>query len=313
MPYKYLQQHPLKTYALLTKKAHGNWGSGSKKMGGAGCVREFRARRGALGCARIPCLVLSLIVVVLYWVQPCAAVVGDDDAWHFTIAPYLWIPGQSGDVTVRGVDADVDLSVCDVLENLDDIEFAFMAHLEADKGRFGFYLDGFYMETEETTHQPNTSTKVRTQQSAIEFVGVFELTEFALDKQDPQRSNLSIDLLGGGRYMNLTNDVDLTILNAFTHSGGTRDWVDPLVGARATWTINEKWVAIVRGDIGGFDVGSQLTWNLVGTIAYRFNKNVALAVGYRWLDVDYEDGSGSDEFKYDVSLSGPFVGLAFEF
>lgn len=34
---------------------------------------------------------------------------------------------------------------------------------------------------------------------------------------------------------------------------------------------------------------------------------------YRYLDVDYEDGSGSSFFKYDIATSGPGVAVVFTF
>jgi hypothetical protein len=39
----------------------------------------------------------------------------------------------------------------------------------------------------------------------------------------------------------------------------------------------------------------------------------ALAIAYRYLDMDYEDGKGSRYFKYDVATSGPAMGVVFTF
>jgi hypothetical protein len=36
-------------------------------------------------------------------------------------------------------------------------------------------------------------------------------------------------------------------------------------------------------------------------------------VGYRILDTDYEEGSGSGYFKYDVTMSGPGIGFGWRF
>jgi hypothetical protein len=36
-------------------------------------------------------------------------------------------------------------------------------------------------------------------------------------------------------------------------------------------------------------------------------------VGYRALGVDYDDGNGDDRFEYDVTMSGPYVGMAYRF
>jgi hypothetical protein len=38
-----------------------------------------------------------------------------------------------------------------------------------------------------------------------------------------------------------------------------------------------------------------------------------LDLGYRWLDYDYEDGSGTDKFAIDGTLGGPYVAFTFRF
>jgi hypothetical protein len=73
--------------------------------------------------------------------------------------------------------------------------------------------------------------------------------------------------------------------------------------------MSERWNLILRGDIGGFGVGSDLTWNLVGLVDFKPWKHVSLFGGYRALYQDYEDGSGVNEFKFDATMHGPILGL----
>jgi len=65
--------------------------------------------------------------------------------------------------------------------------------------------------------------------------------------------------------------------------------------------------------VGGFGVGSEFTWNLVGTLQYHLSRTVSLGVGYRALDIDYEQGSGASRFKFDVLMHGPVPGAVFHF
>jgi hypothetical protein len=44
-----------------------------------------------------------------------------------------------------------------------------------------------------------------------------------------------------------------------------------------------------------------------------FSETFFASVGYRILDTDYEDGSGASYFKYDVTMSGPGVGIGWRF
>lgn len=84
-----------------------------------------------------------------------------------------------------------------------------------------------------------------------------------------------------------------------------KDWFDPILGVRAQWNFNDKWFLAGRSDIGGFSVGSDLTWSVQGTVGYRFTEKVSAELGYRYLDTDYKDGA----FTYDMAEHGIFTGL----
>jgi len=88
-----------------------------------------------------------------------------------------------------------------------------------------------------------------------------------------------------------------------------------MVGARATAKLTEKLSLRVRGDIGGFGIGSasDFAWNVVAFLGYQLSRRISFGVGYRIIDIDYERGSGRRRFEYDVTTSGPVLGLAFHF
>lgn len=65
------------------------------------------------------------------------------------------------------------------------------------------------------------------------------------------------------------------------------------------------------GDIGGFGVGSDFTWNVIGLIQWQPWKYAGILAGYRVLDQDYEDGSGLGRFKWDMRLHGPVLPVNF--
>ena len=70
---------------------------------------------------------------------------------------------------------------------------------------------------------------------------------------------------------------------------------------------------MVRGDVGGFGVGSELTWNAALHLAHQLSEGVSLGFGYHVMDVDFEDGSGLSKFTYDVQIHGPQIGVGFHF
>jgi len=80
------------------------------------------------------------------------------------------------------------------------------------------------------------------------------------------------------------------------------DLWDPIIGARALFELDPKWMLGVRGDIGGFGAGSEFVWNITGEVTYRAWENVDLLAGYRVLSYDLESQGGID---LDLTLHGP--------
>src|SRR6266545_7690824 len=64
------------------------------------------------------------------------------EPWQFTIAAPGWLASMDGTIGVRGVNADIDVPVDEVLQHLDMI---FAARAEARKGPFGIYGEIIYI------------------------------------------------------------------------------------------------------------------------------------------------------------------------
>jgi hypothetical protein len=118
----------------------------------------------------------------------------------------------------------------------------------------------------------------------FELAGFYRITEGAH----------AIDGLGGLRYSSM--DVDLDLPAPLPNVDQGKDWVDPYLGLRWQWKFAEKWGTDLRGDIGGFGIGSDITWNLVGMVKFKPWKHVGLFGGYRALYQDYSTGSGDNKF-----------------
>jgi opacity protein-like surface antigen len=234
--------------------------------------------------------------------------------WTFDVAPYLWLPALDGDITVHGRTAPVDVSIGEFVETLfDNFQFAALGRVEARRGPFVFTFDLLYLSLEqEDTTSLGINTEVDFSQLIVEFGAGYQLGDWRLGRRPWPR--LSMEVLGGGRYVNLDSELEITV----TGPPGIRvdvdqpvDWLEPFVGARLRLAVSKPLAFVVRGDAGGFGVGSDLTWNLVATLQYQTSPKVTLAIGYRLLDIDYDSGSGTDRFVYDVLTHGPILGVAF--
>ena len=114
---------------------------------------------------------------------------------------------------------------------------------------------------------------------------------------------------GGARYWDVENEFRLSggLVNIDATVGET--WIDPLVGIGGVYDLGDGFLLQGYADIGGFGVGSDLTWSVLGLVGYRITDSTTALLGWRHLAVDYEDGG----FLFDVGLSGPVLGVSFTF
>lgn len=86
-----------------------------------------------------------------------------------------------------------------------------------------------------------------------------------------------------------------------------------MIGSHCTISSADRWSYTLRGDSGGFGVGSNLAWQGIGTLRWQASDRVGALGAYRYIDMDYESDDRSVDFKYDMSMSGPALGLVFTF
>jgi hypothetical protein len=86
-------------------------------------------------------------------------------------------------------------------------------------------------------------------------------------------------------------------------------WIDPIIGLRGQVNFTRWLFAAGQADVGGFGVGSQITWNMQATLGVNFSRNIALETGYRYMYIDYD----RDNLLYNVNMPGIFTGLIFKF
>jgi hypothetical protein len=121
-------------------------------------------------------------------------------------------------------------------------------------------------------------------------------------------------VFGGLRYVDLGVDVQArSPLGDLESAGGDESWVDPIIGARYVFPFNDRWSLSLRGDIGGFGVGSDFAWQGLASLRWQASPRIGVLAAYRYFDMDYEDGSGAGYFEYDMTISGPALGVVFTF
>jgi hypothetical protein len=229
-----------------------------------------------------------------------AASTAHADLWKHEFAPYLWATGMDGTAGVAGVEANVDVGFSDILDNL---EMAFLGTYRATKGPLSLTMDVVYMGLGQTAKGPGglVAADIDMDQTAIEGTAGWAVTE-------------QFVVLGGLRYVDLSVEVQARgPLGDLRAAKGSESWVDPIIGAHYTVPVNDRWSLILRGDIGGFGVGSDFAWQAMATVRWQASERLGILGAYRYFDMDYENGSGTGRFKYDLAISGPLLGVVFTF
>lgn len=89
----------------------------------------------------------------------------------------------------------------------------------------------------------------------------------------------------------------------------TDDWFDPYVGMRARYNFTDRLYAAAKSDIGGFGIGSDLTWQVEAALGCQLTARVFAEAGYRALGIDYENNG----LTYDTTTHGAQVTLGIAF
>lgn len=249
---------------------------------------------------------LVSIHFIIFLVANCFSISSQADDWKFIVAPYGQLPFISGDTSLGRVeDAEVDVSPSDILDTL---ELAGMLQVEAlHSSGFGASLNYGFMKLGDSFSGPAGYTKF----DGDLFQGVLEgYLSYRLTYE-----NSTLDFYTGARWWDL--DIELSAENALGKVGIDRDpnWVDPVIGIRFAPTISDDWRLLLQGDIGGFDVSSDSSYNLMGGVLWDAGETFSVALLYRTLWVDYNKGSPGEtnRFTYDTLTHGPLLGLVLRF
>ena len=222
--------------------------------------------------------------------------------WRFEFAPYLWMSGLDGNVTVDGVTNHVNITFGDILNNL---QGAAQGHVEIGYQRLSFMIDGTYLRLSENfsaeMNQQAIGTQITTTMGLVDtglFLRVFGHAPLEIDAA-------SLEVLGGARYFDTTVDLDVDSIGSLT---STNQSLSPIIGGRVKYALSQRAYLWLRGDYGGFHVdGMNSTWSTSLGLAYSIRQCFEIGLAYRALKMDYS----RDNLSMDTVIYGPMVGVAF--
>ena len=224
--------------------------------------------------------------------------------WELTSRPYVWFSGIKGDMGVVSEvqPVAVDFSFIDIVSHL---KFAIMADGEARHGRFVASGDLMFVKL-----SASDDIKIR----EVDFVdaklkSTTFITTLTAGYRVLDKDRLYFDLFAGGRLNAMKTGLDLDGPQRSFSGSKTQTWLDPLIGARFHMPLGPKWTARTYADLGGFGIGSHMTWQLLGTIDYDLSTRWSLTAGWRHLSIDYSHHG----FVFDAAMDGPILGAIHRF
>ncbi len=124
---------------------------------------------------------------------------------------------------------------------------------------------------------------------------------------------IAFDLLAGGQTFYTSASVKTQREQASVSATLT----SPLVGARMSVDLADRWNLALGGNVGGFGVSdTSLTWQANLTVFYRFlisTVPAAVSLGFRVEGLNFDTGSGENTFKLHEILYGPLLGFSMFF
>lgn len=229
--------------------------------------------------------------------------VPEGDDFTFIVSPYVWIPTVTGDIGLGAQGLQFELDAGDLL---DVFEFGGLIRGEVrHKSGWGVSVDHIFADL---------GTGVDILIGDVDADIDAGITEVAVVRRI-DLDHHALDVYGGIRHWNA--DVDVAIETIFfndTIRTGD-DWIDPMIGARYLHSVSSDWRLIAQGDIGGFGVGSDFSWNVAAGASYDASENLSLQLVYRALSVDRESPAigGGSPVDLNITIQGPLIGLAYRF
>ena len=262
--------------------------------------------------------------------------------WRIKATPYMWALGTNGSLTVRNETVGADTTLIDAMTRSSAFPIAFMGRIDANNGRWSAYGDFAFVrlrfaDSFLNLRSPTADILVGLSGSGHlrQTLGIGEAGvgyEFARFHQttDTANSFTAFDAYAGARYGNMSATVDL---RAFGVAGsqylgeqqavvaqrnvtGRLWWLDPVIGLRMRYASGDRDRFELRGDIGGFGVGSNFSWQTYGGWSRDFEWNgvkFAGLIGYRALSLDVTKWANGRENGINQILHGPVTGVSFEF
>jgi hypothetical protein len=201
---------------------------------------------------------------------------------RLTIEPYAWVPTLQGEGSADGpVDVDFEIDYPGELS----AALPLALRLETPD-RLVWMLDLLYARWEDDDGSAQTESEL----SILDASVGWPVTD-------------GWDFATGLRAVELGLDVEVGGVS----TDASEALVDPWIGGRTDLPLGDGgWAVRAWGDVGGFGIGSDFTWQAATLVGYG-SESWRVELGYRALAVRIDE----DDLETDLLAHGPMLGVAF--
>jgi hypothetical protein len=233
---------------------------------------------------------------------------GDPDKWNVQVTPFLWLPSMSGEMESYYLSQDFKMAGIDIVSNL---KMAFMINAEVSKGKV--FVTPSYVYA-----------KIGTDKVAATFPTGDELTispEITMNiaglnvgLHEVVSEKLIIDPYLGLRYNSFLTALEVQGLLKTTNVQEEAVFTDPLLGLRILYFPHPRVPIMFRSDVGGFGIGSDISWTAVLDAGYTLSPQVDLIAGFSAYGMNFTgDGKAGNTAGLDLIMYGLNLGAKIMF
>lgn len=249
---------------------------------------------------------------------PVGAAAQTSDKWEYGLSLYAYIPEITG--TSRFPDSGSTPSITLKMDDLLDLNFAFMASFEARKGRWGAFTDFMYLDVGDSKSDARdfaigSGPIPGTASADVNYDLKGLIWTIAGEYNLVSNPGATADVFVGARLADLEQDVRWTLTGELGgyplpgRSGSSNvsrsNW-DGIIGVkgRVRFGTEHRWFVPYYLDVGTGD--SDLTWQAMTGLGYSWGWGDIVA-SWRYLDYDMGEGRPFE----DITFNGPAVSVMF--
>jgi hypothetical protein len=225
--------------------------------------------------------------------------------WEALVTPYLWLPWTSVEVNPSNGRLPSASGTFDPDQLINHLSWVpFMGSVAFRDGPYNILFDYLHAPVRAGLSTRNILFGGAGVGSTVDTGSAIFLYR-AIAQPDQY-----LDVGAGVRVWGFNTNLSLNqgLLPAISVSGGGA-WADPLLAVRYHRELGNGFGATAYGDVGGFGLGADIDWQVVGTVDYALKPGIDLHAGFRSLNFNQTVPRAG----IDVHMYGPLVAATFRF